>query len=271
MENINQANQEQIQEQIITALVYGLLFLVLLTIALLLFFFYSRRTIIKKELEKAALKLENQQKILQTSIAIQERERRRIAQDLHDAISSKLNIISLTTNVLLVDNTINEKQRSSLEQILTITTGTLESSRRLAHDLLPPILDKFGLKPALEELIEECTAHTNITIESNLLELKRLSKSNQLHIFRIIQELISNSIKHGKATELVIFMDETSKYFTLRYQDNGVGFNEEEVNEKSGIGLQNIKSRVKILNGELKMESTKHNGSQFLINCYYAS
>ncbi|WP_397364467.1 sensor histidine kinase [Olleya sp. R77988] len=254
---------------IIQALVYGIIFLVLITTGLILFFHYSRQKIVQKELEKATLKLDNQQKILQTSIDIQERERKRIAQDLHDAISSKLNIVSLSTNVLLVDKTINKKQRKTLEQILEITTGTLESSRRIAHDLLPPILDKFGLKAALEELFEECSANTNIDIESNIETLSILSKTNQLHVFRIVQELINNSIRHGKASELVIYMEQNATGFVLRYQDNGKGFTVKEAKEKPGIGLQNIKSRVKILNGKLKIESTPNSGSQFIIRCIY--
>ena len=254
---------------IIQALVYGIIFLVFITTGLILFFHYSRQKIVQKELEKAALKLENQQKILQTSIDIQERERKRIAQDLHDAISSKLNIVSLSTNVLLVDKTINEKQRKTLEQILEITSGTLESSRKIAHDLLPPILDKFGLKAALEELFEEYTTNTSIEIESNIEELSKLSKTNQLHVFRIVQELINNSLRHGKANELVIYMEQNTTGFVLRYQDNGIGFTVKEAKEKPGIGLQNIKSRIKILNGKLKMESTPNSGSQFIIRCNY--
>ena len=257
------------EKLIIQALVYSIIFLVLITTGLILFFHYSRQKIVKKELEKAALKLENQQKILETSIAIQERERKRIAQDLHDAISSKLNIVSLSTNVLLVDKTISDKQRKTLEQILNITTGTLESSRKIAHDLLPPILDKFGLKAALEELFEDCSKHTKIDIESNIEELSKLSKTNQLHLFRIIQELINNSIRHGNANELVIYMEQNATGFVLRYQDNGIGFTVKEAKEKPGIGLQNIKSRVKILNGTLKIESTPNSGSQFIIHCNY--
>jgi signal transduction histidine kinase len=257
------------EKLIIQALVYGIIFLVLTTTGLILFFHYSRQKIVQKELEKSALKLENQQKILQTSIAIQEIERKRIAQDLHDAISSKLNIISLSTNVLLTDKYINEKQKSALNQILEITSTTLESSRKIAHDLMPPILDEFGLKVALEELFDDFSANTTLEIEHNIENLSKLSRTNQLHVFRIIQELMNNSIRHGKANELAIYMEQNPTGFKIRYQDNGVGFNVKEISKKSGIGLQNINSRVKILNGFLKMESTKNNGSLFIIQCTY--
>lgn len=257
------------EKLIIQALVYGIIFLVLITTGLILFFHYSRQKIVQKELEKAALKLENQQKILQTSIAIQEAERTRIAQDLHDAISSKLNIVSLSTNVLLEDKTITEKHRDSLNKILEITSTTLESSRKIAHDLLPPILDEFGLKIALEELFDDFSANTRLEIEHNIENIFKLSRTNQLHVFRIIQELINNSTRHGKATELAIYMEQNTTGFKIRYQDNGVGFKVSEIDKKAGIGLQNITSRVKILNGTLKMESTKNNGSLFIIQCKY--
>ncbi len=243
--------------------------LIIMAVTLIAFFHHTKKKIVEKEQEKAALKIEHQRKILQTSIAIQEQERNRIAQDLHDAISAKLNVVSLTTHVLLIDKTINEKQKTALEQILDITTNTLESARKIAHDLMPPILDKFGLKAALEELFEEFTANTSIDIEHNVEELAKLSKTNQLHLFRIIQELINNSIRHGKANELVIYMEQAPTGFMLHYQDNGVGFNVKEIKKKPGIGIQNVKSRVKILNGNLTIESTPNSGSKFIIRCRY--
>ncbi|MEM9679267.1 MAG: histidine kinase, partial [Bacteroidota bacterium] len=91
------------QEQIIGALVFGLIFLVLVATGLILFFHYSRKKIIEKEQEKLNLQLDQQKKILQASITTQEKERQRIAQDLHDAISAKLNVISLSTHMLLDD------------------------------------------------------------------------------------------------------------------------------------------------------------------------
>lgn len=243
--------------------------LIIMAVTLIAFFHHTKKKIVEKEQEKATLKIDHQRKILQTSIAIQEQERNRIAQDLHDAISAKLNVVSLTTHVLLIDKLITEKQRTALEQILDVTTNTLESARKIAHDLMPPILDKFGLKAALEELFEEFTTHTSIEIEHNIEELSKLNKTNQLHLFRIIQELINNSIRHGKSDELAIYMEQSMNGFMVHYQDNGIGFNVKEIKKKPGIGIQNIKSRVKILNGVLTIESTENSGSKFIIHCKY--
>lgn len=263
MENEFSANQQQI----IGALVYGIIFLVLVTLGLILFFYYSRKKIIEKEVEKVNIKLDHQKKILQNTIKVQEKERNRIAQDLHDAISSKLNVVSLTTHVLLDDESITTEHKDALHHILDITTRTLESSRKLAHELMPPILDKFGLKIALEELFDEFTSNTSIKINHNIESLDRLDKNNELHVFRIAQELINNALVHGKADQLQMELKKSTEGFVLVFKDNGVGFDVEEHKKKSGIGLQNIKSRVAILNGQLFVESSKKSGSTFTINC----
>jgi len=256
------------QEQIIGALVYSIIFLVLVTLGLVLFFYYSRKKIVEKEVEKVNIKLDHQKKILQTTIKVQEEERNRIAQDLHDAISSKLNVVSLTTNVLIDDDSIGIEHKDALNHILDITTKTLESSRRIAHELMPPILDKFGLKVALEELFEEFTSNTSIKINHHIESLDHLDKSNELHVFRISQELINNALRHGKADLLHMKLKKENKGFELVFKDNGVGFDVNEHKKKSGIGLQNIKSRVAILNGQLFVESSKKTGSIFTINCH---
>ncbi|MBR9913314.1 MAG: sensor histidine kinase [Algicola sp.] len=263
MEDINFASQEQI----IGALVYGIIFLVLVTLGLILFFYYSRKKIIQKEVEKVNIKLNHQKKILQTTIKVQEEERHRIAQDLHDAISSKLNVVSLTTNVLIDDKTIGDDQKEALKHILDITTRTLESSRKIAHELMPPILDKFGLKVALEELFDEFTSNTSIRISHHIETLDQLDKSSELHIFRIAQELINNALRHGKADMLKMELIKEQQGFILKFKDNGIGFDVTDDKKKSGIGLQNIKSRVAILNGQLFVESSKKTGSKFTINC----
>ena len=132
---------------------------------------------------------------------------------------------------------------------------------------MPPILDKFGLKVALEELFEEFTSNTSITINYNIESIEDLDKNYELHVFRIAQELISNALNHGKADLLQMKLKKNNEGFTLVFKDNGIGFDVNKQKIKSGIGLQNIRSRVAILNGKLSIESSKKTGSIFTINC----
>ena len=253
--------------EIIIALIYGAIFTLFMFCGLILLFYYSRKKITEKEVEKVTILLDQKQKVFQASITAQEEERKRIAQDMHDAISAKLNVVNLTTHMLLSDEAINEEQRNSLEHILNVNSTTLESSRKIAHDLLPPVLDKFGLTVALEELFEDFTKSKQVSINSKIEELPFLTSSNELHVFRILQELINNSIRHGKASILDVNLEKEPSGFILTYSDNGIGFDTAKISINSGIGLQNIESRVAILNGIFTVTSTPAIGSVFVVNC----
>lgn len=244
----------------------------LLSVAALIFILFlhvSRKKIIQKELEKKSLELAHQQHILQTSINAQEAERTRIAQDLHDAVSARLNVISLTANVLLEDPKVPREQKTALHHIVEVTASTLESSREIAHHLMPAIFDKFGLKAAFEELFEDFTKSKQLHINYSIDDLSVLDKPGELHLFRIVQELINNSVRHGKATVLSLKSTREEQRFTIRYQDNGIGFNPDASGKNTGIGLQNIKSRVAILNGALHIKSHPDQGSTFTLTIPY--
>ena len=256
----------QNNQQIIKALVYGLIFLVFCVLGLILFFYFSRRKIIQKEVEKVNIKLDYQKEILQHTINVQEEERKRIAQDLHDVISSKLNVVSLTANVLIEDNSLANAHKDALNHILEITTSTLKSSRKIAHELLPPTLANFGLKVTLEELFDEFTSNSTLLIDHHIEELNYIDSIHQLHVFRITQELINNALTHGQATKLDIILKKENDGFIFIFKDNGKGFDSNRQSKKSGLGLQNIKSRAAILNANVHIESSEKIGSIFTIN-----
>ena len=132
--------------QLITIVIIGVMLLLLMAISLLLFFFFSRKKIVEKELEKKTLEISHQKEMIQSIIVTQEEERKRIAQDLHDDISSKLNVINLNANLLKDGELSKEEYIIVNDSILDATDKTLESARKIAHNLLPPILDKVGLK-----------------------------------------------------------------------------------------------------------------------------
>ncbi|MBW1297185.1 sensor histidine kinase [Aquimarina litoralis] len=251
---------------IIFMLIAGITILLLMASALLLFFYFSNKKIIQKELEKANLEISYQKDLLHSTIEVQEEERKRIAQDLHDAISSKLNVVSLSTNFLIDGNLEEDEKERTLQHILSVTTKTLESSRRLAHNLLPPILENFGLQAAIEELCDEFVCSQKIKINHQIVYTNLLSKNNELHIFRIIQELLNNSVRHGKATNVTLDINEENEQLFINYSDNGTGFDMNTVSKNKGIGLKNIESRVEILEGELSYHSEVGNGVTFNIS-----
>jgi len=251
-------------EQFIEAVVYTFMAFVLMALSLLLFFYFSRKKILQKELEKKDLELKHQLKLLEATLLTQEQERQRIARDLHDDISSKLNIISLNAHLLTSKNLPEKDFDEISSNIIAVTGQVLENSRRIAHDLLPPILDNFGLHAALEELCHSnCHGDIMKVTYNNSKEqvaFERIDSKGHLHVFRIIQELINNSIKHGRASQIRIEVKNVNNICHIHYSDNGIGFNIKEAEARNGIGMKNIRSRTAFLNGKFEIKSNKNEG-----------
>lgn len=255
------------EDQIISIILIAIGLLLIMSVAIILFFYFSRKRIIKAELEKANLEINHQKTILQSVIITQEEERKRIAQDMHDAISSKLNVVSLNANILTEEDITIEESHKVGASILKITNTVLESSRKIAHDLLPPTLEKFGLKAALEELCEEICETKRYKTNYQLEYEENFLKSNhELHLFRIVQELISNTLKHSEATEISFKLITKQNDLSLQYIDDGKGFNLITATNAKGLGMSGIENRVVILNGDLNIDSKPGKGIKVNIN-----
>lgn len=249
------------ENQLIAIVIIGTLLLFLMGGALLTFFFFSRKKIVEKELEKKTLEVNHQKEMISSIIVTQEKERKRIAQDLHDDISAKLNVINLNANLLKDGELKPEEYTFVNDAILKATDKTLQSARKIAHNLLPPILEKFGLKEALEELADDFSNSRKIEINYNLEYPKSyLKEEKELHLFRIVQELINNSVRHGKAKKSNINIIIKNQDLLFSYTDNGVGFNAKEKEHQKGLGMKNIESRVSLLEGNYKIESQPNQG-----------
>lgn len=256
--------------ELITAIVYAFVAFILLTISVLVFIYYSRKKIIQQEIEKKDIEIKYQKEMLNAAILTQEKERKRIARDLHDDISSKINIISLNSHFLNANNLSEKEIKEITSNIIDVSAKVLDSTRRISHDLLPPIFEEFGIHVAIEEL---CTNYCNV----NSLKIEyqnsqkqaifdEIDKNNHLHLFRILQELINNSIKHGNATKIKIKLDKKEDKRRVTYKDNGIGFDANRESLKKGLGMKNIESRVEFLNGEFKIESAIGQGVQVVLN-----
>lgn len=244
------------EKEIVAIILYISLFFIIVAVALIIFFYLSRKKIIQKELEKIDLMVKYQKEQLHAIIFTQEEERKRIAQDLHDDISSKLNIVSLNTHLLSTSNLSEAEKNEITENIIALTAKALENSRKIAHNLLPPVLEKFGLNAGIEELCVEFETskaikiHYNNTIDFDVNDIDR-----QLHVFRILQELMNNSLRHGKATEIWISFEIENGIPTCFYKDNGIGFDTQNFENHKGLGMKNIDSRISFLNGTMQINS----------------
>jgi signal transduction histidine kinase len=204
---------------------------------------------------------------LSATVRTLEMDRKRIAQDLHDDLGSKLNVISLNCHLLKIPNLSPKDIEEITKNIIEYTSKALKSSRRLTHSLLPPVLEKFGLHAGIEELCTEFTDTNGVEIEYvNNAKFDFKDNEEHIHVFRIIQELLANSIQHGKATSISIFFNETDKGKNCNYSDNGVGFDLDQLKDHKGLGMKNVSGRVAILGGELTIESRINEGISVFFN-----
>ncbi len=238
----------------------GIFLMFFMSMILLSFFYFSRKKIVEKELEKKNLELQYQQELLHATMEVQEEERKRIAQDLHDEISSKLNIVSLNTH-LLSNPDIPAAEKDGIKNTITDQVGkALESSRRIAHDLLPPVLDKFGLDAGLKELCLECSNKLVTVDYANSVAFDDTEKKRHLHVFRIVQELINNSIRHGRASTISVSFKKAGDKIECTYTDNGKGFDTADLKNMRGLGMKNIDSRIIFLGGSIIFNSENGKG-----------
>ncbi len=248
---------EGIQSQEITILIAAGI-AIMLSMALALIAFYGRA-----QRKLLAQRLEAQELVLQKTIMAQEDERNRIARDLHDDIGSKLNVVFLHVQRLKKDANKTESQEATIAEINDILNTSIASTRRISHELLPPTLQKFGLTEAVNELCEGYTQTGTVQFNLGLKGLKQAvqDKMNELNLFRILQELIKNSVMHGEAKRIMIHFVTDGKTHYFRYKDDGKGFDKARlIQQGKGLGMENVESRLKIMGAGWEYESAPGQG-----------
>ena len=213
--------------------------------------------ILREKSYQHQLELAHQKEVTLQYTSVQESERKRIAEVLHDDVGSKLNILSLWINN--EDTWNNERSKEVIAQQIP---ALIEATRTISHSLYPVNLEKFGLILTIEALI----SNVNESLPIQLLLKHKYQKRSinfEVQIYRIIQEFLSNVIKHAKATEMLIQIRDTNSSLAIILSDNGVGLDTDLL--KKGMGLKNIESRIQSINAISKWKSKKGNGSQLII------
>jgi len=197
---------------------------------------------------------------IRTIIDAQEKERQRIAKDLHDTLIQQLAAIKFHINSNL-SSLKNKSILADLQQSNEVLSSVIKETRNICFNLMPAILKEFGLIKAVREfsLLFKKQATFRIIEDTRL---PRLSEELEIDLYRISQELISNSIQHGKASRISIRFSAGKNSFNVRYRDNGHGFDTGHYHK--GMGLQNIHSRIKSQNGSCKQQ-TSVTGTQYSI------
>lgn len=229
-------------------------FAIVLGVVLINFQFQKR--LHQQQLDQEKLKREHQQSLLTTSVEIQEEERKRIAQDLHDELGA---VLSITKMQLAHYEKLENKPPQTLRKISNNLDTALKSTRRISHQLMPLQLENLGLKKALRSLINqlENTGEIKATTSINLNE-NDISWPLQLDLYRICSELLNNTLKYASASELKIEIKQIERWIYCSYLDNGKGILNGE--HSAGLGLSSIAKRVALHQGTFDYGNKNQHG-----------
>jgi two-component system, NarL family, sensor kinase len=237
--------------------------------SIILFVLYYQKRMVQEQFKRQQMELEYQKKMMEAALESQENERRRVAGDLHDSIGAMLSTIrvSLTTYAKR-----NSSDGESINESKKMLDDTIESVRRISRDLMPSTLEKFGLSQAVKEMCErfQSTASLPIIFEEPQ-DTPVFAKSRELMIFRIVQELLNNALKHADASVIKVSFH-NGEALQVIVEDNGKGFNaEDHKNDKSGkgLGLFNIENRARLVGASVNFNAPTSQGSKIIINIPY--
>lgn len=248
--------QELLKQAQRTRKLYIAIFVVILLLFLSLFFIYRQW---QKRQTEFLLQQQNE-KSLQEIFNAEQKERIRIARDLHDSIGQKLAVMRMILP--------QSESSASLEKVRYYLDETAVEVRNISHNLIPEILN-FGLVKAVESLADRINTTENLRVNfiaDTQVQQLNISKQTALSLYRVIQEILSNIIRHSKTEVLKIEFRAEENFIQILIEDNGVGFDANTIDESSGLGWKNIFARIKLINGTIKIQSSKNKGSNFLIN-----
>lgn len=204
------------------------------------------------------IKRNEEQKMNQALFEGEQKERIRIARDLHDSVGQMLSVAKMNLSAFP-----DEK----LQPTSQLIDSTISEVRTISHNLIPEDLN-FGLFAALETLAEKInhsgTTKMTVNITGEIRNLK-FEQQNELSIYRIVQEVVNNMIRHSGANSINLNVTQQAQKILISIKDNGRGMDTENIENSKGIGWKNIKARVNLLDGEMKIQSEKLSGTQIEI------
>lgn len=195
-----------------------------------------------------------------------ERERKKLAIDLHDTLLQDLILLRKKVETLRIQHMCVEDIKKRLNDMEEEILDVIDVTREICHELRPPFLSQMGLKQAITQLIDRFHLRTNIKVEWNVHIQVKLGEEQELAIYRIIQELLNNAVKHSQASTIQLVLDTQDEAVQLRYVDDGTGIEMEKLNHHHGnLGLFGIKERVQGLGGTCKITSSHGSGLEITI------
>lgn len=224
----------------------------------------------KQKLQQAKInELETERQLTATEAVLkgEEQERTRLAKDLHDGLGSMLSGIKFSFQNMKENLIMTPDNAQAFERGLDMLDGSIKEMRRVAHNMMPEMLVKYGLNTALKEFCDEVSRSSviNATYQPIGMDNASFSQITAVTVYRIVQELVNNAIKHANAKQVLVQAHLHDKLLSVTVEDDGKGFNTDTLKTSTGMGWNNIRNRVDLLNGRIDIHSGPGNGTSTMM------
>lgn len=238
----------------------GTIAMFLLAAGVVTFIILYQRRIIRQDLAFKDAEAKHQRELYHGTLEAIETERKRLARDLHDEVGAALSALRLLVGQIQQ----NPNEEATIEVISNkskvLIDNTIDNVRRISNDLLPQGLEEFGLAYSVEGLCEKTMELSDIPIYLKVDTFLTIDTKKSLIVYRLIQELLNNAVKHSEAESIHLTLKTENNFLEIAYLDNGKGFDFEEAYQKRSLGLKNIETRTKMINGTTKFETKPNEG-----------
>lgn len=226
----------------------------------------------RQKLQQAKIdELETEKQLTATEAVLkgEEQERTRLAKDLHDGLGGMLSGIKFSLNNIKENLIMTPDNVHAFERSIDMLDSSIKEMRRVAHNMMPEILVKYGLDTALKEYCEEMdrSGILRVNYQSVGIHQAAIPQTTAVNVYRIIQELVNNSIKHAQAKNVLVQLhqSEQEKLLAITVEDDGNGFDTELLKQSSGMGWLNIRNRIEFLKGSIDLQSAPGKGTSIMI------
>jgi len=252
--------QVQQSEHVVVNSVYMSWLAIAISVFILIGLIYIKRIFyLQKKLDD--LKKENESRVLSAIINTAENERQKFAKELHDGLGPLISSIKMAVSAIVPDRN-QHKNQKIIENTNKLIEESISTIKEISNKLSPHVLNNFGLLKAVNSFIGklEFSKTLKVNIDSNIEDL-RFEYNVEIVFYRIICELITNTINHADAHEVNIDLNYDKNILTLDYFDDGIGFNPEMIlSGQTGMGYSNIQSRIRTINGTISVNSNLNQG-----------
>lgn len=245
--------------QVGSLIIIGTALIVILVLVLLFLAVFYQTYVLKMKRKEAEL-------LLKTSLESEKNERQRIAADIHDGVSGDLNAVRNFIAILLRTETDVDK-KEMFSEINNGVEAALENTRLVSYKLMPPLLEKAGFVPAVQDYLDRInkTSEANFELKANGFTYE-IPQDKAYELFRVTQEFTSNMMKYGNNSKCEIVLNDSNENFSLVIEDDGTPYNFKELYATSkGAGLKNISSRIKVIEANFE-QIPQEKGNKFVLS-----